>query len=141
MLCHGFAAPVCGWRFASPEQARRLPPDLLFPVRCEIGRDCWFFGYMDLDSGPAYRDYRCGLRLYEGHKGTDIAVDPGARLPVIAAADGVVLGRRDGMEDSPMRGPKPGKQEMQQWRSPGPWRRLDDPILPSATRQRYGAQG
>ncbi|MCY4229432.1 MAG: hypothetical protein OXF26_00810 [Alphaproteobacteria bacterium] len=65
----------------------------------------------------------------------------GARLPVIAAADGVVLGRRDGMEDSPMRGPKPGKQEMQQWRSPGPWRRLDDPILPSATRQRYGAQG
>ena len=79
-------------------------PELVFPVRCEIGRDCWFFAYMDLQSGPAYRDYRCGLRTYEGHKGTDIApVDPGAWLPVVAAADGVVLGRRDGMEDSPVR--------------------------------------
>ncbi len=84
------------------------PPGILFPVRCEIGRDCWFFAYMDLWSGPAYRDYRCGLRTYEGHKGTDIApVDPGARLTVIAAADGVVLGRRDGMEDSPARGSDP----------------------------------
>ncbi len=87
------------------------PPGLLFPVRCEIGRDCWFFAYMDLQSGPAYRDYRCGLRTYEGHKGTDIApVDPGARLPVVAAADGVVLGRRDGMEDSPMQGPDPSRE-------------------------------
>ncbi len=86
------------------------PPDLLFPVRCEIGRDCWFFAYMDLQSGPAYRDYRCGVRTYEGHKGTDIApVDPAVRLPVIAAADGVVAGLRDGMEDSPVRGPDPSR--------------------------------
>ena len=86
-------------------------PDLLFPVRCEVGGDCWFFAYMDLQSGPAYRDYRCGIRTYEGHKGTDIApIDPGARLPVIAAADGVVLGRRDGMEDSPARGFDPSRE-------------------------------
>ena len=86
------------------------PPDLLLPVRCEIGRDCWFYAYVDLQSGPGYRDYRCGLRTYEGHKGTDIApVDPGARLPVIAAADGVVLGVRDGMDDSPMRGQDPSR--------------------------------
>lgn len=79
-------------------------------MRCEIGRDCRFFAYMDLQSGPAYRDYRCGLRTYAGHKGTDIApVDPGARLPVIAAA-GVVAGMRDGMEDSPMRGPDSGRE-------------------------------
>ena len=86
------------------------PPDLLFPVRCEIGRDCWFFAYMDLQSGPAYRDRRCGLRTYEGHKGTDIApVDPGARLPVVAAAGGVVLGLRDGMDGSPMQDPDPSR--------------------------------
>ena len=120
------------------------PPGILFPVRCEIGRDCWFFAYMDLWSGPAYRDYRCGLRTYEGHKGTDIApVDPGARLTVIAAADGVVLGRRDGMEDSPARGsgPELGRQGMRQRRALGPRRRLDNPILPSAARKRHGAQG
>lgn len=86
------------------------PPALLFPVRCEIGRDCWVFAYMDLQSGPGYRDPRCGLRTYEGHKGTDIApVEPGARLPVIAAAGGVVAGIRDGMDDSPMRGRDPDR--------------------------------
>ncbi len=112
MFYHRFATPVCRQRLALPwpEQVHRLPPDLLFPVCWEIGRDCWFFGYMDLDSGPAYRDYRCRLHTYEGHKGTDIApVDPSVRLPVITAADGVVLGRYDGMEDSPMRDPDPSR--------------------------------
>lgn len=28
------------------------PPDLHFPVVCEIGRNCWFFAYMDLDLQP-----------------------------------------------------------------------------------------
>ncbi len=86
------------------------PPELLFPVRCEIGRDCWFFAYMDLRSGPGYRDHRCGLRTYEDHKGTDIApADPGARLAVVAAAGGTVLGMRDGMDDSPVRGRDPSR--------------------------------
>ncbi len=84
------------------------PPKLLFPVLCEIGRECWHFAYMDLLPGPAYRDYHCGLRTYEGHKGTDIApVDPEVRLPVVAAADGVVAGLRDGMDDAPMQAPEP----------------------------------
>ena len=109
--CRASALPaICAALAGACAQAAD-PPDLLFPVRCEIGRDCWFFAYMDLQSGPAYRDYRCGLRTYEGHEGTDIApVDPGARLPVIAAADGVVLGRRDGMEDTPMRGSDPSRE-------------------------------
>ena len=86
-------------------------PEFLFPVRCEIGRDCWFFAYMDLQSGPGYRDHRCGLRTYEEHRGTDIApVDPDARLPVIAAADGVVAGMRDGMDDRPVRGDDPSRE-------------------------------
>lgn len=107
--CAAMLPAICAVPVAMNAQAGE-PPDLLFPVRCEIGRDCWFFAYMDLQSGPAYRDHRCGLRTYEGHKGTDIApVDPGARLPVIAAAGGVVLGLRDGMDDSPMQDPDPSR--------------------------------
>ncbi|MEP4377378.1 MAG: M23 family metallopeptidase [Alphaproteobacteria bacterium] len=79
-------------------------PKFEFPAGCEIGRDCWFFAYMDHDPSDAYRDHMCGLRTYNAHKGTDIApINPDAPVTVIAAADGVVLGARDGMDDSVMR--------------------------------------
>lgn len=79
-------------------------PRFVFPAGCEIGRDCWFFAYMDHDPSDRYRDHMCGVRTYDAHKGTDIApIDPGAAIPVIAAADGVVVGVRDGMDDSIMR--------------------------------------
>ncbi|MBT4908114.1 MAG: M23 family metallopeptidase [Rhodospirillaceae bacterium] len=79
-------------------------PKFEFPAGCEIGRDCWFFAYMDHDPSDNYRDRMCGLRTYNAHKGTDIApVEPDAPIAVIAAADGVVLGIRDGMDDSIMR--------------------------------------
>ena len=76
-----------------------------FPARCDIGGDCWFRQYMDLDEGPAYRDHRCGIRASEGHSGTDIApTDPdGAPIDVLAAAAGTVVGARDGQNDSPLR--------------------------------------
>ncbi len=78
-------------------------PRFEFPAGCEIGRDCWFFAYMDHDPSDGYRDRMCGLRTYNAHKGTDIApIDPDAPIAVIAAADGVVLGVRDGMDDSVM---------------------------------------
>lgn len=77
-------------------------PRLTFPAGCAVGRDCWYFAYVDLDSGPGYRDYRCGVRSYERHKGTDVAPgDPQARVAVLAAAGGTVVGRRDGMDDRP----------------------------------------
>lgn len=80
-------------------------PNFVFPAGCEIGEDCWFFAYMDHDPSDRYRDHMCGVRTYDAHKGTDIApVDPEAPIPVIAAADGVVIGVRDGMDDSLMRG-------------------------------------
>jgi hypothetical protein len=79
-------------------------PRFEFPAGCEIGRDCWFFAYMDHDPSDGYRDRMCGLRTYNAHKGTDIApIDPEAPVAVIAAADGVVLGVRDGMDDNVMR--------------------------------------
>ena len=77
-----------------------------FPAQCDIGGDCWFRQYMDLDAGRTYRDHRCGVRASEGHAGTDIApTDPdGAPIAVVAAAAGTVVGARDGMDDSPLRG-------------------------------------
>lgn len=78
---------------------------LRFPARCDIGADCWYRQYMDLDAGPTYRDHRCGVRASEGHAGTDIApTDPdGPPIAVLAAAAGTVVGARDGMDDSPLR--------------------------------------
>ncbi len=89
--------------------------ELLFPVDCEIGQDCWIFSHMDLDSSDfTYRDHRCGYRTYEGHEGTDIApVDPDMRLPVIAAADGLVTGWRDGLDDTPMQGIDPNREGLE----------------------------
>lgn len=83
-----------------PDRAPRFE----FPAGCEIGRDCWFFAYMDHDPSEAYTDHMCGVRTYDSHKGTDIApLDPTAPVAVIAAADGVVRGTRDGMDDAIMR--------------------------------------
>ncbi len=80
-------------------------PSLRFPARCDIGGDCWYRQYMDLDAARTYRDHRCGLRASEGHEGTDIApTDPdGASIAVLAAAAGTVVGTRDGMDDRPLR--------------------------------------
>ena len=82
------------------------------PARCDIGGDCWFRQYMDLDAGPAYRDHRCGVRASEGHRGTDIApTDPdGPPIAVLAAAAGTVVGARDGMDDRPLRGGDDSRQ-------------------------------
>ena len=81
-------------------------PRFDFPADCAVGRDCWYRAYVDLDAGATYRDHRCGVRSYEGHQGTDIApYDPSAAaIRVLAAAAGVVVGVRDGLDDSPLRG-------------------------------------
>ncbi len=80
-------------------------PRFDFPADCTIGYDCWYRAYVDLDTGAAYRDHRCGVRSYEGHQGTDVAPfgpgDPPFR--VLAAAAGVVVGVRDGLDDRPLR--------------------------------------
>ena len=36
------------------------PPLLSFPVACEIGATCFVQNYVDHDSGPGAKDYRCG---------------------------------------------------------------------------------
>ena len=90
-------------------------PGFHFPADCAIGYDCWYRAYVDVDSTAAYRDHRCGVRSYENHRGTDIAPynpsDPSIR--VLAAAAGTVVGVRDGLDDSPLRGDDASRQGME----------------------------
>ena len=83
--------------------AEAKPPALGLPIRCSLGKDCWLVNFVDTDPGPGRRDYACGIRTYDGHKGTDIAIrDLGvmaAGIDVLASAPGIVKALRDGMED------------------------------------------
>ena len=85
----------------------RSPLPLSLPVDCEPGVDCWVFNYVDTDPGKDYADFACGRMSYDAHKGTDIAFAHTGRLndriAVRAAADGRVLGVRDGMRDISVR--------------------------------------
>jgi murein DD-endopeptidase MepM/ murein hydrolase activator NlpD len=80
------------------------PPILQWPLACTPNRDCWIANHVDLDPGPAARDYACGVLTYDAHKGTDIAVRDLLAMEegvsVLAAAAGRVRGVRDGMPDS-----------------------------------------
>ncbi len=79
------------------------PPVLSLPLDCTLGETCFIQQFVDHDSGPDSVDFACGAATYDGHKGTDIRLPSGADMArgvaVLAAADGVVLGRRDGMAD------------------------------------------
>jgi murein DD-endopeptidase MepM/ murein hydrolase activator NlpD len=93
-------APLVG---ASPAEG----PALSVPIACEMGRVCQVQSYFDRDAGPAAKDYRCGLRTYDGHGGVDFRVpDMAAQrrgVDVLAAADGRVSRLRDGAPDVSMR--------------------------------------
>ncbi|PCI41911.1 MAG: peptidase M24 [Rhodospirillaceae bacterium] len=95
--CFGLSAPVMaeGGSF-------------IFPVDCEYGKTCWIPNYVDLKPGPGVLDYTCRDASYDAppgdqHKGTDIAIQDIRALrdgvAVVAAASGVVIGQRDGLQD------------------------------------------
>lgn len=77
--------------------------DLGFPLDCELGKTCYIQQYVDHDPGPGATDFTCGRLSYQGHDGTDIAVPTVAAMQagvaVLAAADGTVMGARDGIAD------------------------------------------
>ena len=80
-------------------------PQFALPIRCTPGQDCFIQNYYDHDPGPGWKDYACGHLSYDGHTGTDFRL-PGIKamqqgIAVLAAADGVVAGLRDGMPDIP----------------------------------------
>lgn len=78
-------------------------PGLSLPVDCKIGENCFIQNYVDRGDGPGMKDHQCGEDGYDAHKGVDFAIlDQQAMqdgVAVLAAADGVVIGFRDGMKD------------------------------------------
>lgn len=96
--------PWCGRALAllaAPAAAE--PPSLSLPVDCVLGETCFIQKYVDRDPGPGFVDVGCGALGEDGHNGTDFALpamrDLEGDVPVLAAAPGTVLGRRDGMPD------------------------------------------
>lgn len=76
---------------------------LAFPLDCTLGQDCYIQQYPDADPTEGARDYTCGSLVYDGHKGTDIALPSLAALntgvTVRAAAAGIVRGTRNSVPD------------------------------------------
>ena len=73
------------------------------PINCVPGVDCWLVNLVDHDPTKGKLDFRCSDQLYDGHKGTDIAIrDLGVMREgvfVLAAAPGEIAALRDGMLD------------------------------------------
>lgn len=76
---------------------------LTLPIDCTLNKDCFIQKYVDTDPGKTYRDYRCGHLTNHGHTGTDFRIKDievmQAKVPVIAAEDGVVIAIRKHMKD------------------------------------------
>lgn len=74
------------------------------PIDCRPGVTCFVQSHVDRDEGPGAADFRCGNATYDGHKGVDFRVLSVAAasggVAVLAAADGTVARRRDGVADS-----------------------------------------
>ena len=87
--------------------SQQPPPQLTWPVACQVGTSCEIQHYIDHDPTAATRDYACGSRTYDGHDGVDIRLpDMAAQrrgVAVLAAADGKVAGVRDGVADISVR--------------------------------------
>ena len=80
---------------------------LQWPVRCALGTDCFVQNYVDHGAGDVMFDYTCHALTYHGHDGTDIRLRNAAAMragvPVVAVADGEVIGVRDGVTDQSIR--------------------------------------
>ncbi|MEM1300213.1 MAG: M23 family metallopeptidase [Pseudomonadota bacterium] len=90
---------LAGALIASPA----IAGDMLFPVDCTLGENCFIQQYVDRNPGPGVADFTCGPMTYDGHRGTDIRLPDEAAMrrgvDVLAATPGVVRQIRDGMAD------------------------------------------
>jgi hypothetical protein len=104
-----FVLPLvtCGLFTAGATAQQGEAPRLQLPMQCEPNRNCWIANHVDLDPGPAARDYACGAVTYEKHTGVDFALRDLATMQqgvaVLAAAGGTVSGVRDGVADANVR--------------------------------------
>lgn len=99
-----FAMSIVPLSSTAPSPAMAAMPDnLLLPLDCQPGQNCWVVRYVDHDPGPGAKDYACGGMTGDGHKGTDFAIRDlaamSAGVTVHAAAAGRVSAVRDAMED------------------------------------------
>ncbi len=82
------------------------PIKLGFPLNCMFGQTCYIEDYVDLGPSTGHTDYRCVIKLRNGHKGLDISLisePPITRgVNVTAAAAGTVSAIRDAMTDQPI---------------------------------------
>lgn len=89
---------------ASICHAAEPSPEFRLPLACRIGIDCWIANYIDWDETEAAADYACGSLSYDGHTGTDFAVQDmravRSGVRVLVAADGEVLRIRDNEPES-----------------------------------------
>ena len=73
------------------------------PAQCRFGETCWVANYVDADSGPEAKDFRCGPRTYNGHDGVDLAIKDlhvmAQGVPVVEVAPGTIRRLRDGVAD------------------------------------------
>lgn len=76
---------------------------LALPIDCTLGEDCYIQQTVDHDPTDGASDFACGSMTYDTHTGTDFALPSLAKqvtgVSVLAAADGIVMGVRDGMDD------------------------------------------
>jgi hypothetical protein len=90
---------------AAPLLAQAEP--LHWPVACTLGRNCFVQNYVDHGPDANGSDFTCGHLTYTHHDGTDIRLTGleamHAGVNVLAAADGEVVGTRDGMPDHSIR--------------------------------------
>ena len=105
------ASALIVWALTLPV-AFAAPPSLSLPIGCTIGPGCRIQNYADNDAGPGVRDFACGGRTYDGHKGTDFRIRDAAEITkgvaVLAAAVGVVKAIRDDMADISIRDSRAG---------------------------------
>jgi len=90
--------------FGDAGQAQSIEREGLgLPLLCTLGETCWVANYVDVDPTEAARDFRCRLRTYNTHNGTDFAIRDLAVMaqgvPVVASAAGIVRNVRDGAAD------------------------------------------
>lgn len=76
---------------------------LEFPLDCTLDETCFIQQFVDHDPTTRTKDFACGTLTYDGHKGTDFAlnslVEQAAGINVLAAAAGTVMGVRNDMDD------------------------------------------
>lgn len=86
---------------AVPATAGEL--SLYSPIQCDLTGPCYIQQYVDHDASDQASDFMCSGLSYDRHKGTDFALATtdmiATGVNVLASADGIVSGVRDGMED------------------------------------------